>query len=185
MLPVRNLRRESSANAVSVPATNHRSAGDAYRDSKKWAEAAAAYCRHLEEAPDDAAIWIQAGNCFKEAGNFAKSLTAYRKAEQLDPGNFEVHLQLGHLYKIRGDYAAALSAYERAALLNPAFGDLRHEIDNVSERLRSRPAILRNRLGFAASIDELLDILRNQSPEEDLFKLYFRSLGEATFQDRS
>src|SRR3954452_23240737 len=143
MLLIRTSRRQSAAEAVPITVRDHCSAGDTYRDSKKWAEAAAAYCRHLEEAPDDTAIWIQAGNCFKEAGNFAKSLSAYRKAEQLDPGNFEIHLQLGHLYKIRGDYAAALSAYERAALLNPAFGDLRHEIDNVLERLLSRPAILR------------------------------------------
>ena len=166
--------RSSAANARSP---DYRIIGDNHRDARQWAAAAEAYGQHLEAHPEHAAIWIQAGNCFKEAGNFAKSLAAYRKAEQLDPSNFDIHVQLGHLHKITGNLAAALAAYERAATLEPELGELRHEISEVAERMKSAEPRSPAALSLYGSVEELLDALRKMPGEDDPFVGYFRSIG--------
>jgi tetratricopeptide (TPR) repeat protein len=154
---------------------NHRMIGDNHRDCEKWRDAAEAYTRHLELYPDDDAIWIQCGNCLKEAGDFARSMAAYKKAEQLNVKNFEVHLQLGHLNKITGRLSEALKCYNQAALLNPAFGEVKHEIQNIINRLsssskRTPPEIKE----FFSSIDELIAFLKFQTADDDVFASYFR-----------
>ena len=165
-----------SATTDSQPA-DYRSLGDAHRDARRWAEAASAYSRYLEAKPGEAAIWIQAGNCWKEAGNFAGSLAAYRKAEELEPRNSEVHLQLGHLYKVCGRFSAALASYERAAVLDPGFGEIRHEIRDLTQKMKSVASGTPMPVDLFASVDELIEALRNLPAEDDPFASYFRSIG--------
>ena len=179
VIPIKNGATRNRPVSEPAPSVDYRSVGDSNRDARQWLEAAAAYCQYLETKPNDAAIWIQAGNCFKEAGNFARSLAAYRKAQELEPGNFEVHLQLGHLHKVSGHHSAALAAYERAAALDPAFGEIKHEIIDLSERIKYSAGKSAS-LSLFTSIEDLVDSLRNISAEEDPFASYFRSVGGYT-----
>jgi tetratricopeptide (TPR) repeat protein len=157
---------------------DYRSIGDSNRDAGRWAEAAAAYCQYLETNPGHAAIWIQAGNCFKETRNFTRSLTAYRQAAQLEPNNFDAHLQLGHLYNGAGKLFAALTAYEQAAALDSQSGEVKHEIRDVFERMKTTSNIGRHGgLNLHGSVEELLEALRNLPREEDPFTTYFHSIG--------
>lgn len=154
-----------------------RAQGDKHRDAKQWSEAAKSYSEYLYSHQDDYGIWIQAGNCFKEAGEFSDSLSAYKKAEELRPKDFEVHLQLGHLYKITGQLSSALQSYETAAALNPDFGEIKHEIQGVLERMKSfdGQGIGANGRPFP-SIKSLLAFLKFQSKEDDIFTKYFHSV---------
>jgi tetratricopeptide (TPR) repeat protein len=156
---------------------NHRSVGDKHRDLKQWREAAAAYTRHLELYPEDDAIWIQCGNCLKEAGDFARSLAAYKEAEKLNATNFDVHLQLGHLNKITGRLSEALRCYQQAALLNPDFGEAKHEIQNLIDRMNSVSgrAVGETTVLFS-SVDQVIAFLKLQSEDDDVFASYFRSV---------
>lgn len=167
---------DREAGAASQP-VDHRSLGDGHRDARRWSAAAAAYGRHLETAPNDAAIWIQAGNCHKEAGEFARSLAAYRKAAELEPDNPEVHLQLGHFYKVTKQFSASLAAYEKAAVLDPDSGEIRHEIRDLSERIKAAPGTAPLSGDMFASTDDLLDRFRKLPAADDPFASYFRSIG--------
>lgn len=173
-----NKRRSSrAADDAAGENVDYRAQGDKHRDAKQWVEAAKSYSKYLSFHPDDYGIWIQAGNCFKEAGEFLDSLTAYKKAEDMRPKDFEVHLQLGHLYKITGQLSSALQSYETAAVLNPDFGEIKHEIQGVLERMKSFDG-----QGIGAkgqpfpSIRSLLAFLKFQSNEDDIFTKYFHSV---------
>ena len=160
-----------------VQSVDYRIVGDGHRDAGEWAAAAVAYCRYLEANPRDTAIWIQAGNCHKEAGNFAKSLVAYRKAEQLEPNSSEVQLQLGHLYKVTGNLGAALAAYERAAAFDPHVSGVKHEIQDIAERLRTSGFQTPTVLNLFGSVEDLLEGFRGLPRDQDPFVAYFKSIG--------
>jgi tetratricopeptide (TPR) repeat protein len=174
-MTIRRLRSVKTTRAEPEQ-TSHRSVGDSHRDRQEWREAAKAYARHLEIHPEDDAIWIQCGNCFKEAGDFARSLAAYKTAEQLNSANFDVHLQLGHFNKITGRLSEALKSYEQAALLNPDLGDVKHEIQDVMNRIKSSGPAAGEMTELFSSIDQLIAFLKLQSEDDDIFTSYFRSV---------
>jgi tetratricopeptide (TPR) repeat protein len=182
----------TSANRSSVEAAqsvNFRATADRHREAQRWSAAAAAYCRYLEEHPEDAAVWVQTGICFKEAAlaadpagfrdaDFRRSLAAYLKAVQLAPHNLEAHRELGQLYKLIGNEAEARASYERAGLFDPAFDrvtlvearDRAHQVQTMG--LRASPGLKQS-----APILELLTALRQLPQEQDPFVAYFNAVG--------
>lgn len=93
--------------------------GDAARDARRWAEAAAHYRRHLASRPQDAAIWVQLGHAEKERGELAAAEAAYRRACALAPRDHDAPLHLGHVLKLQGRMAEAIAAYETSERLAP------------------------------------------------------------------
>ena len=79
------------------PGASWRDRGDKLRDLKRWDEAAQAYGRHLEQHPEDVAIWIQHGHMLKEAGHLTKAIASYNRSEELDPGDADRDIHLFHL----------------------------------------------------------------------------------------
>jgi glycosyltransferase involved in cell wall biosynthesis len=114
-------------------------AGDAARDARRWAEAAAQYGAYLELRPDDRGILIQRGHCVKEAGDPAAALILYRRAEAIEPGEPDIHLQIGHALKLMGRAGLALEAYGRALALDPLARDPWEEWRALSSRAPAPP----------------------------------------------
>lgn len=96
-----------------------REEGDRCRDQGRWAEAAVWYRKHLDEYPDDFAIWVQLGNCFKEAELFDQAHSAYWRAIALNGRDADVFLQLGHLKKLMGQPRQAIDAYRTSLARQP------------------------------------------------------------------
>jgi len=110
-------------------------AGDAARDLRQWALAAAAYRAATRFAPGQAAIWIQLGHMLKEAGNLAGAQDAYGEALRLAPEDADLHLQLGHLLKVANRLRDAGAWYEAALALDPTNRDAAEHAAWVQRRL--------------------------------------------------
>lgn len=91
-----------------------RAAGDRARDLGDWVEAEKNYARHVQDAPDDVAIWVQLGNARKELRDYPGALAAYGRAITLDDADPDAHLQQGHALKLAGRLADAIAAYRRS-----------------------------------------------------------------------
>ena len=96
--------------------TGSRMRGDKARSVRDWEEAAAAYCDHLRQEPQDFGIWVQLGHALKEAGHYAAAMNAYYQAWCIDPFDADLLLNLGHLAKLRGDLPGAANFYCRSEL---------------------------------------------------------------------
>jgi glycosyltransferase involved in cell wall biosynthesis len=93
--------------------------GDAARDARRWAEAAAAYGAYLRQRPEDRGILVQRGHCLKEDGDPAAALELYRRAEAMQPDDADIHMQIGHALKLLGRRGEAAEAYGRALAIDP------------------------------------------------------------------
>ena len=149
--------------------------GNQKRDQRAWAEAAEAYRKHLDQAPNDFAIWVQLGNCSKEARHLPASEEAYKAAIALNGRDADVHLQLGHLYKLQGRRLDALKAYETAAYIDPTNADAKHEISSVlgNASTHNHSTIFRPLMQPASSLRALLVQLRADPTGADIFRRYF------------
>ena len=177
-----------SSSVEAAQSVDLRATADGHREAKRWSAAAAAYCRYLEECPEDAAVWVQAGNCFKEAAlagdpagvrdaDFARSLAAYLKAVQLAPHNLGAHRELGHLYKLLGNMAEARASYERAGIFDPAFDRATLEAGERARQVQAIGSRASPGLKQSAPILELLTALRQLPHEQDPFVAYFNAVG--------
>ena len=157
-----------------------RSIGDGHRDARQWLQSG---CRILPNPRGKSRRLrdLDSGRQLLQGGRqLARSLAAYRKAQQLHPDSFEVHLQLGHLHKVCGHYSTALASYERAAALDPEFGEIKHEIVDLSERIKSSIG-KSTTLELFASVEELIDALRKLQ-DEDPFAAPFARSGDTPIE---
>ena len=97
----------------------HRATGDLARDQGDWASAERAYRQHLDEWPEDSAIWIQYGHSLKEQGKHSEAESAYLTALSITPDDADAYLQLGHALKLQNRIGEAGEAYARSAELKP------------------------------------------------------------------
>jgi glycosyltransferase involved in cell wall biosynthesis/tetratricopeptide (TPR) repeat protein len=148
---LRARRTERSRRTAAPPANSEaRRQADRCRDEGHWSEAAVWYRKHLDQHPDDVAIWVQAGNCLKDAASFDEALAAYRRAIVLDgSGDADVFLQLGHLQKLMGKREDAIEAYRtslaREPRNNPALSELSALVGEVDQATISTNPIDLNR----------------------------------------
>lgn len=126
-----------------------RRSGDAARDARDWAQAAAFYARHLERNPKDFGIWVQRGHMLKELEQWAEADAAYSTAARLDENNADLHLHRGHLAKLRGDldrarayfylsYAADNNVLAAEELIRHGEGDIAIEEEDDAGVLNPR-----------------------------------------------
>ena len=119
---------------------NHRKVGDRHRDARDWDQAVAAYRRHLNDNPDDGAIWTQFGHALKESGQLNEAEVAYRTATELRPANADAHLQLAHALKLQGNLVEALTEYKLAADLDSEM-PIEDEIRRLRMTVRHEPTV--------------------------------------------
>lgn len=125
-------------------ARSARKAGNAARDRKDWAAAAAAYRRYLAFQPDSFAIRVQLGHMMKESGDIAGAAAVYAAALRLRPHDADLLIWIGDLHRREGRYDAALDAF-RASLASDGNGIALREIarteDMISEQEAAAAAI--------------------------------------------
>jgi len=83
--------------AASAVAQNGNASFDAANklyEQGKYAEAAAAYEKLVQESQSSAAVYFNLGNAFFKAGQFGRALAAYHSAEQLAPRDPDVRANL-------------------------------------------------------------------------------------------
>lgn len=119
---------------------DNRRLGDAARDDKNWLKAASAYKAHLEEHPDDAAIWTQYGHALKEQGRIEEAEVAYRRALVITPDDADGHLQLGHALKLQGRLDEAAECYARSLELKPTKSAF-DEVERLGHSIRTSEAL--------------------------------------------
>lgn len=132
------------------PKESLRAKGDAARDRYDWRAAGEFYRRHLEQEPDDAAIWVQFGHCNKETGDREEAERAYLRALSLEPGNADTCVQLGHVEKLAGRPEQALGWYRKALAIDASLESARHEVAETT-------ALLTPQEGSAATPASSLD----------------------------
>ncbi len=115
---------EGSAVAPHV-ATLLANQGAMYLLLNEKSEAAAAFSRSLEQAPNELA-YANLGNLAFQARDYRKSLDYYTKARDIKPRNDVNWRNLGDCYAMLGDAAHSIESYSKAAEL-------------VSEALRTNP----------------------------------------------
>lgn len=153
------------------PSRLARDAGDAARDRRDWAEAAAQYARYLALRPQDAPLWVQLGHARKEAGDLPAAEQAYRRAQEIAPRDHDIALQLGHALKLQGRLDEAAAAYALSDQLAPinhaaeelaalAGTEVRPRPPGVSPRQMSE----RERLALERLREAQMDVAR--APEE-------------------
>ena len=110
-----------------------RAAGDAARDSRSWAAAAAAYGHYLRLVPEDGGIWTQHGHMLKEVGLLGLAGDSYDRAIGLLPEDADLRVQRAILYKFEGNFADAVRLFREAAELGyPDRGFLDTEVGFIN-----------------------------------------------------
>ena len=109
--------------------------GNAARDQRRYAVAAAFYEAALHHDPRNAALHIQCGHMHKEAGDFEAAGRHYAQARRLTPDDADLWLQLGHFHKVQDHLQDAAAAYRQAIALSPDWDEPQQELTHVTERL--------------------------------------------------
>ncbi|MEE8584171.1 MAG: tetratricopeptide repeat protein [Acidobacteriota bacterium] len=82
-------------------------------------EAAQAFQKAVEAAPDSAGARVNLGSALAGLGETDAAIEQFRKAVQLDPANRSAHYNLGSLIKGKGDSSQALQHFLSALEANP------------------------------------------------------------------
>jgi len=106
--------------------------GNAARDARQYATAAALYEEALRFNPTAARLRIQCGHMLKEIGDFVAAETQYERAHRDLPDDADLALQIGHLHKLAGHPELAEASYARALKLNPGWREAERELASVS-----------------------------------------------------
>jgi tetratricopeptide (TPR) repeat protein len=115
--------------------------GLALEDQRKYEEAADAYRRAGELAPDDAAVHFNLGNVLYALACYDESIESFRQALRCDPQYAEAWNNLGSVLSTNRDLRGAVQAFRRALELVPDYDDADHNLARVLNELR--PAALR------------------------------------------
>ena len=113
--------------------------GNAARDQRHYAVAAAFYEASVQHDPRNAGLHIQCGHMHKETGDFAAAGRHYAQARRLTPYDPDLWLQLGHFHKCQDQLSEAAAAYRRAVTLSPNWAEPQLELTQVTQRLVASP----------------------------------------------
>ncbi len=132
--------KSKRSGGVRVTAAVHRILvqGNAARDRRDWAAAAAAFRQAVKAAPELAHIWVQLGNAAKEQGLTDEAEAAYHRAVQLRPTDGEPLLQLGHLFNLQKNHVMSGRYYLKAFQANPRLVDAATAVHRLLARARGR-----------------------------------------------
>jgi tetratricopeptide (TPR) repeat protein len=90
-------------------------------DSESLPEAAQAYRRAIQSAPDWPEAWMRLGGALYQLNRLPEAARAFRSALKLEPENAGVHLSLGCVLYGMGCINAAIRHLYRAVRLDPRF----------------------------------------------------------------
>jgi tetratricopeptide (TPR) repeat protein len=88
-------------------------------ENKQFEEAAAAYRKLVEMAPENATGWFNLAATLQALGKWDEAAAMFEKTLAADPNRFEAHLGLGLSRLHQGAARPALEAYERCLRLVP------------------------------------------------------------------
>jgi len=88
-----------------------RTLGNRARDKGRWADAANHYRRHLDEHPDDFAIWVQLGHMLTELADYPGADVAYGHAAGIDADDADLLLCWARSRRRAGDIRRARDLY--------------------------------------------------------------------------
>lgn len=96
--------------------------GNAYYDTKRWAEAVPWYEKALAVAPNDVNVRTDLGTAFLYSGNPDKAKEQWLKVLEQDPNKVETHYNLGVLYsgQTPPDNEAAAKEWETVIRMAPS-----------------------------------------------------------------
>jgi tetratricopeptide (TPR) repeat protein len=97
----------------------HAAAGYLRYENKQFEEAAAAYRKLVEMAPENATGWFNLAATLQALGKWDEAAAMFEKTLAADPNRFEAHLGLGLSRLHQGAARPALEAYERCLRLVP------------------------------------------------------------------
>lgn len=103
--------------------------------ARRYDEAAAAYRRALEVAPEAGSLFLEAAQAELEAGYPERAILHARRATELEPSSADAHVVLAEASYASGDLPGSVDALRTAASLQP--GD-----DAIRTRLRVRESEL-------------------------------------------
>lgn len=118
-------------------------------ESRRWTDAALAWARVVDQAPEDISARLELARAYLRTGRTRRSFDMYEAAAQMEPANPEVHLQWANACVEAGDWRAAVEHYGRALALDP---------DNVRV-LNNLGALHLNRGNFGESLTLFRDIV--------------------------
>jgi tetratricopeptide (TPR) repeat protein len=104
----------------------------------RFDEAAGAYLRALEVAPEAGALYLEAAEAELEAGYADRARLHSLRASELEPGSADAQEMLGEASYAAADYQGAAEAFRKALSLRPGDPDLRARLDAVSAELREK-----------------------------------------------
>lgn len=136
MLPFKTRR---SAGVPVAPAVHRVIArGNAARDRRDWAGAAACFRQALAMDDGLAHIAVQLGNMERELGRRAQARTAFQAAIRLRPGSTDALMELGRLAEDEGDHVQAGECFQRAYVADPGLRDAARGVERVLARAHGR-----------------------------------------------
>ncbi|MGH9337450.1 MAG: S-layer homology domain-containing protein, partial [Vicinamibacteria bacterium] len=103
---------------------------------KRYSEAAAAYLKALEVAPEAGSLYLEAAEAELEAGYSDRAFQHARRAAELEPSNADAQRVLGEASYRNGDLASAKDALATAVSLRPQDTELRSQLERVDAELR-------------------------------------------------
>jgi tetratricopeptide (TPR) repeat protein len=119
-------------------------------EAGRYAEAAAAYAKLVEEQPDDAAGRASLAGALGALGRYDESLEQLDHAVRIDPLNPEAYHNRGVIYERQGKTDAAVKEYETALRYNPQYEPSQQALFRLTGAARSQePATDAERLAAA------------------------------------
>jgi len=134
---IRTLLRELPTMSNARLARRLAARGNAARDARQYATAAALYQEALQFNPSAARLRIQCGHMLKETGDFGGAERQYERALREMPDDADLALQIGHLHKLAGCAELAEASYRRALELSPGWREAERELAAVIGRAKA------------------------------------------------
>lgn len=93
--------------------------GDAYAQSKDYADAESAYRNAIEQDPDDPGHRHGLADALVAESKYPEAVVQYKKLTELEPGTADNYLRLTELYRHLGQFDNAQASLEQAKQLEP------------------------------------------------------------------
>ncbi len=137
---------------VNVAESRLRTARDLVRDGK-YQEAAAAYLRALEVAPEAGALFLEAAQTELRASYPERAMVHARRATELEPSSADAYSVLAEACYAEDDLSGAVEALRTAASLSPGDDSIRSRLQAMESELHDKT--LPPEYGAIAAADRL------------------------------
>jgi tetratricopeptide (TPR) repeat protein len=105
---------------------------------ERFEDAAGAYLRVLEVAPEAGALYLEAAEAELQAGYADRARLHSLRASELEPGNADGFRTLGEASYALSDFEGAAAAFRSAVALRPGDPELRSRLDRINAEVREK-----------------------------------------------